>query len=1078
MEAAAEAETEATRGFFVERDVRDETDAARDDENVIEDDEDDDDAEAHEDYSCKTPFERLARDVEAQLRRWMDGAATSTSARTSEFANHGLHWRKEAYGCELFVDETWCDVGADGAVMEAEAEAGGAVVNATLGEYLSAAKTRRAATVEFTPKKRYIDAWDPSTFFDVPCVVLVRPLSASGQFIDVDEALTVRSAFVLAASALGVGGTMAIVSPRGYYERDFTGDVCDKVGGDAVLETDVTRLTRMNAIDEAASRTFVGFVNRFLKLVRSERLDSSTTAIEAEAREMDESIVSARITHELTNARARDSTPRAEADDASDDDIEDMRAPLVGVRRPNVHEDLENADFGLHIEEWDDHCPWARWVSVEDPWRSLEVDALWLDERLGSLYTYSELDITQAPHFILRGELTQAARDRGEDDDELISSGTSSISEMIYYLVQHAEVLTVGDGSLVPADTAALASANFWISRGLAVPQIPNDSMVRGVLLDIFVAMSSNDGDASDAFSPPYKTAPPNTLLTRFALHACLFGNVRALAHVWNAFVRDLRHKYWERGRVIPGVASDSDVPIDLGTCLLNQKLQLLNQCILRRNRKSDADQRECDVGDVERLGRAEKTKKNAGRRGAAATAACASDGLDALLRSSRAEQRMNNPDDDLDLNALLNDDDAPIRALARVTSASSAASSKTDDDAYVSADEGASDTSVDDDDTGAIAPEGIAETLTIRLVRPPHALMNVPLTQETPLMTEDMSAEREARLRAFGDDERGRADRQRAQSDSLVSDMSAFKAANPSAAFEDFVRWHSPKDWIDGDDVPTRAGGGGRPTDESAPRGPPRGALSERMRRDGNAWKTLWESSPRVSARAQKTALFDPIVEGEKALHHLETTAAAALVDVVARCAVTSDLALLAASRAVRSHPDDTKDAIHRASTAISSVFAVAENRALSLDEFDAVVGELQLAELAVFRAESLLARLPSDLPPSIIHDLLHRAHKWESARQRDIHRASSRAVVFARVADASSRAALLARVARPRAPSSIEYAVRASPTARTIADHRARACVTDGHVRASIRISAPRAVFDRLGANSRCSPLTASPT
>ena len=101
----ADEDDETTRGF--DDDVRIETAAARDDD---EDEAHEEDAEVHEDYSCKTPFERLARDVEAQMRRWMDGAATSTSARTREFANHGLHWRKEAYGCELFVDETWCDV--------------------------------------------------------------------------------------------------------------------------------------------------------------------------------------------------------------------------------------------------------------------------------------------------------------------------------------------------------------------------------------------------------------------------------------------------------------------------------------------------------------------------------------------------------------------------------------------------------------------------------------------------------------------------------------------------------------------------------------------------------------------------------------------------------------------------------------------------------------------------------------------------------------------------------------------------------------------------------------------------------
>lgn len=30
-----------------------------------------------------------------------------------------------------------------------------------------------------------------------------------------------------------------------------------------------------------------------------------------------------------------------------------------------------------------------------------------------------------------------------------------------------------------------------------------------------------------------------------------------------------------------------------------------------------------------------------------------------------------------------------------------------------------------------------------------------------------------------------------------LASDMSAFKAANPGALLPDFVRWHSPKDWL-----------------------------------------------------------------------------------------------------------------------------------------------------------------------------------------------------------------------------------------------------------------------------------------
>lgn len=42
---------------------------------------------------------------------------------------------------------------------------------------------------------------------------------------------------------------------------------------------------------------------------------------------------------------------------------------------------------------------------------------------------------------------------------------------------------------------------------------------------------------------------------------------------------------------------------------------------------------------------------------------------------------------------------------------------------------------------------------------------------------------------------------RARMQSACLLSDMEAFKAANPGCCLGDFVRWYSPRDWITGDD-------------------------------------------------------------------------------------------------------------------------------------------------------------------------------------------------------------------------------------------------------------------------------------
>ena len=69
--AKRDEDDETTRGF--DDDVRIETAAARDDEEEEEEEAREEDAEAHEDYSCKTPFERLARDVlerHAKRKQW------------------------------------------------------------------------------------------------------------------------------------------------------------------------------------------------------------------------------------------------------------------------------------------------------------------------------------------------------------------------------------------------------------------------------------------------------------------------------------------------------------------------------------------------------------------------------------------------------------------------------------------------------------------------------------------------------------------------------------------------------------------------------------------------------------------------------------------------------------------------------------------------------------------------------------------------------------------------------------------------------------------------------------------------
>ena len=93
---------------------------------------------------------------------------------------------------------------------------------------------------------------------------------------------------------------------------------------------------------------------------------------------------------------------------------------------------------------------------------------------------------------------------------------------------------------------------------------------------------------------------------------------------------------------------------------------------------------------------------------------------------------------------------------------------------------------------------------------------------------------------------------------------MSAFKAANPDAVFEDFIRWHSRGDW---ESNVTEASGalGGEKHDDW----PPKGRLSKRMSEHGNFWRKLWNDAPALPAYDQKP-LFDPNLEGEKVIFSL----------------------------------------------------------------------------------------------------------------------------------------------------------------------------------------------------------------
>ncbi|KAF7634351.1 hypothetical protein Mgra_00006206 [Meloidogyne graminicola] len=143
--------------------------------------------------------------------------------------------------------------------------------------------------------------------------------------------------------------------------------------------------------------------------------------------------------------------------------------------------------------------------------------------------------------------------------------------------------------------------------------------------------------------------------------------------------------------------------------------------------------------------------------------------------------------------------------------------------------------------------------------LEPPQFLKNnsneriyVPLTLNKGPMTEDQLNKHESYLLELEDSNL----RNRAQSDLLLSDMQAFKAANPEAVLEDFLAWHSPRDLVDGE-------------------------LSDRMKLPGNLWEENWRMVRPIPASKQNR-LFNETKEVEQILQYFSTIKLGELINLL----------------------------------------------------------------------------------------------------------------------------------------------------------------------------------------------------
>ncbi|XP_038722871.1 rab3 GTPase-activating protein catalytic subunit isoform X2 [Tripterygium wilfordii] len=467
--------------------------------------------------------------------------------------------------------------------------------------------------------------------------------------------------------------------------------------------------------------------------------------------------------------------------------------------------------------QWDDDCPWSEWYSAEDPVKGFELIATWSEKVVESSLEMAEME-NDSPHEAEKWMILP------KFSPNLSERNRIRFASQLRLLVN---ALNMSFEAQFMEDFVSVENPGSDNLRSSMV--VPSPSVLDRVLKDLFHegVQLPDIGKSGHKNSRAIKGAPLESLFAQFCLHSLWISNcnIRAIAVLWIEFVREVRW-CWEESQPLPKMPANGS--IDLSTCLINQKLHMLAICI-EQKRELNEDFQDC-------IGSNDDTSSPVLN--------------DGLVGDNLAEMHVAGKE-------FYDKRDSPLTVGAKHASASVVSKFEMKPELAVAADIKPSN----------IFRRGTAGPVGSMMLLKSYQNLHAPFTQEAPLMTEDMHEERLEAIEALGDSFDFSAQLER---DILSSDMSAFKAANPDAVFEDFIRWHSPGDWED-DGIGQTGPSKRFVMQGSKDNWPPRGRLSRRMSEQGNLWRKIWNDAPPLPASEQKP-LLDPNREGEKVLHYLET--------------------------------------------------------------------------------------------------------------------------------------------------------------------------------------------------------------
>ncbi|XP_063017674.1 rab3 GTPase-activating protein catalytic subunit isoform X1 [Melospiza melodia melodia] len=580
--------------------------------------------------------------------------------------------------------------------------------------------------------------------------------------------------------------------------------------------------------------------------------------------------------------------------------------------------------------------------ACEDPISELHLATTWPHLAEGIIVdndVYSDLDPLQAPQWSVRvrkadnpqcllgdflTEFFKLCR-RKESTDEILGRSAfdeegKEVADITHALSKLTEPAPVPIPKL--SVTNMVHSAKKKIRKHRGVDESPlNNEVLNTILLFLFpdaadklADVFENRASTSAGNNPPpenedynlfsqFKSAPSDSLTYKLALCLCMInfyhGGVKGVAHLWQEFVLEMRYR-WENNYLIPGLANGAP---DLRCCLLHQKLQMLNCCIERKKARDE------------------------GKRGSMSDRSPGGASGDGAKGGDHSGE---NPDKEKEFGKSWESWSDSEEEFFECLSDTEDLKGNGQENGKKGAKE-----SVNLKPEGRLHPHG-----KLMLLHPGEPLY-VPITQEPAPMTEDLLEEQSEVLAKLGTSAEGAHLRARMQSACLLSDMESFKAANPGCCLEDFVRWYSPRDYIEEEVIDEK---GNKVI---------RGELSARMKIPSNMWVEAWETAKPVPARRQKR-LFDDTREAEKVLHYLAVQKPADLARHLLPCIIHAAVLKVKEEEAVEDI-SSVKKIIKQIISHSSKVLRFPSPEDKKLEE---IIAQIMSVEAIIARARSLKAK------------------------------------------------------------------------------------------------------------------------